>query len=166
MLTKKKIESYLGVIWYVIFLQALVATLGSLYYSSFGDPVVNLGNGVPFPLNGGFAPCTLCWFGRILMYPITVLTIVAGAKNDKQFTDYILPFSITGIALSTYHYLLQKTNWATPFNCTANFPCNAMEVNYFGFITIPMLALVAYIVITTLCLAYKYLVKKEVSIKE
>lgn len=159
MLTQKKIETYLTIFWYFIFLQALIATLGSLYYSTFGDPVINIMEGQPFPPTSGFTPCTLCWYSRILMYPITVLTLVAGAKNDKTFTDYVLPLSISGIVLSTYHYLLQKTTWVTPFNCTANNPCNAMEVNYFGFITIPFLALTAYTVITVLCFVYRYFAK-------
>lgn len=55
---------------YVIFFQALIAMLGSLYYSNFGDPVANIQAGNFFPTEGGYEPCSMCRWARILMYPI------------------------------------------------------------------------------------------------
>lgn len=156
----KKLETIQNFVWYFIFLQALVAMLGSLYYSTFGDPVTNIIAGNPFPQNSGFTPCVLCWYARILMYPIVPLSLIGGVKNDKNFVDYILPLSIMGMFLDTYHYMLQKTQLVTSLGCTNNNPCNAMEVNYFGFLTIPLLALIAFTVITVLCIIYKILNKK------
>ncbi len=88
------------------------------------------------------------------MYPMTVISMVALIKEDRRFTNYILPISISGIILSFYHYGLQKLNFPNPFKCTAVNPCSALQVNYFGFVTIPFLALVAYIVITVLAVWY------------
>ncbi len=151
------LERQQGTVQYLIFLQALVATLGSLYYSTFGDPVKNLMMRNAFPSDNGLLPCELCWFARILMYPIVILSFVGMIKNDKKFTDYILPLSFIGILLDTFHYGLQKFNFVNPFGCTLSNPCNALQVQYFGFITIPFLALTAFIVITTLCLMNMWL---------
>jgi disulfide bond formation protein DsbB len=142
-----KTHSWLGM---GIFLQSLVAMLGSLYYSTFGDPVKNFAAGNMFPYDAGLTPCELCWYARILMYPIVVLSYVGIAKGDKRFTDYILPLSILGIFLDSYHYALQKLPIETIFGCSSANPCNALQVNYFGFITIPFLALTAFVVITIL----------------
>jgi disulfide bond formation protein DsbB len=152
--TPSKISGKLTFINYLIFLQALVATFGSLYYSTYGDPVVNLMAGRLFPSEGGFVPCELCWFSRILMYPMMITSAVALIKEDRKFTDYILPVSIPGILLSFYHYGLQKFDFPNPFRCTAANPCSALQVNYLGFITIPFLALIAYVVITALAIWY------------
>jgi disulfide bond formation protein DsbB len=146
---------------YFIFLQALVATLGSLYYSTFGDPVKNLMARNLFPMSGGFAPCELCWFARILMYPMVILSAVGLIKEDENLSDYILPLSILGIILDTYHYGLQKFNFPNPFKCTLSNPCTALQVQYFGFITIPFLALVAFIVITILAIMHRQARKKK-----
>jgi hypothetical protein len=140
-----------------IFIQAFVATIGSLYYSTFGDPVLNFANGNLFPFNSGLEPCLLCWFARILMYPIAIISYMGIAKRDKHFTDYVLPLSIIGVFLEAYHYALQKLPIHSIFGCSLENPCSALQVNYFGFITIPFLALTAFIVITTLAVANAYI---------
>lgn len=137
-------------IQYGIFLQAFVATLGSLYYSTYGDPVANLMAGTLFVAGAGFVPCLLCWFARILMYPIAFISTVGILKNDRHFTDYVLVLSLPGIFLELYHYALQMFQFETSFGCTMDNPCNALQVAYFGFITIPFLCLVAFVVITLL----------------
>jgi disulfide bond formation protein DsbB len=139
-------------VWVGIFGQSLVATVGSLYFSTFGDIVANIQSGNLFPFGDGFVPCDLCWYARILMYPIVVISYIGIAKQDRRFTDYILPLSILGILLDSYHYAIQKFPIPTFFTCSAANPCSALQVDYFGFITIPFLALVAFIVITILSL--------------
>lgn len=136
-------------IWYLILIQALLAMGGSLFYSNFGDPVANLSQGYLFAK--GFDPCHLCWWARILMYPIVAISIVGIIRKDRFFTNYILPLSIPGIFLDSYHYLLQKVHTGLPVPCSIDNPCSASEVNYLGFITIPFLALTAFVVITVLC---------------
>jgi disulfide bond formation protein DsbB len=147
-----KLQNIQGFVTYFIFLQAFVAMLGSLYYSTFGDPVKNVLAGYPFPIGQGFTPCELCWFARILMYPIVAISAVGMVKEDRKFTNYVLPLSILGIILDFFHYGLQKLGFVNPFGCTLANPCSALQVQYFGFITIPFLALVAFIVITFLSL--------------
>ncbi len=139
-------------ILYFIFLFGFVSMLGSLYFSTYGDPVKNILSGQIFPIDSGFPPCELCWFARILMYPIAVISLVGLLKEDRKFTDYVLPLSTIGIFLEVFHYGLQKFNFPNPFRCTLSVPCSALQVQYFGFVTIPLLAFFGFTLITLLCL--------------
>lgn len=150
---------------YLVFLQALIAMLGSLYFSTFGDPVKNILAHTLFPRDSGLLPCELCWFQRILMYPVVILSAVGMLKEDNDFVDYVLPLSIIGMLLSAYHYGLQKMNIANPFGCTLVNPCTALQVQYLGFITIPFLACTAFTVITVLCIMYKVYIKKSAKVE-
>lgn len=117
----------------IALLAAWVAMLGSLYFSEIA----------------GFVPCKLCWIQRILMYPLAVLLLVALLRRDDDIPYYVLPFSVIGICVSTYHYLLQKTDLFTESTvCSGGVPCNIDYINWLGFITIPFLALTAFIIIT------------------
>lgn len=112
---------------------AIVATVGSLYFSEVM----------------GFIPCTLCWYQRILMYPLVVILGVAFYHNDKNIVKYVLPLSIFGMILSGYHYTLQKLPIVQDFGmCKTGVPCSGQYINWFGFITIPFLAFVAFTFIT------------------
>lgn len=145
----------------IIFIQALIAMLWSLYYGFYGDPVQNIIAGIFFPW-WGFDPCELCWYARILMYPIVLISLIALIKKDYRSVDTILPFSILGIGLEIYHYVLQKTQIDAWFMCTGAHPCAALEVNYFWFITIPFLCLTAFVVIFVSALIIKFTLKNNV----
>lgn len=132
----------------IVFLQALLAMAGSLYFSNYGDPISNFMAGDFFPTDGGFPPCHLCWWARILMYPIVVIGLVGiWVRDYSGALRYALTLSIPGIVLEAYHYALQKFDISTAEFCTLDNPCVAMSVDYFGFITIPFLCLVAFFVI-------------------
>jgi disulfide bond formation protein DsbB len=118
---------------YLAFGAALTAMLGSLYYSEIV----------------GFVPCTLCWYQRILMYPLTLITLVGILKHDEALPDYVLPLSILGIGFSTYHYLIQLGVVGHSAVCSIGIPCDLRYVNYFGFVTIPLMALTAFVIITS-----------------
>lgn len=125
---------------------SLVATLGSLYYSEIM----------------GFQPCKLCWFARILMYPLPIILGVALIRNDKKVIFYTLPLSIIGVLLETYHYLHQKTDWFDKVQtCNVGVPCKGAYINWFGFITIPFQALTAFVIITVLSFFILRDIKKE-----
>lgn len=116
---------------------AAAATLGSLYYSEVA----------------GFVPCTLCWYQRILMYPLTLVTLVGFIKQDEYLPAYVLPLSIIGMAVSGYHVLVQHGVFGHPAACAVGIPCSLRYVNYLGFITIPLLAFTAFTLITAVMLA-------------
>ena len=128
---------------YLAFGTALTAMLGSLYYSEIA----------------GFVPCTLCWYQRILMYPLTLITLVGILKQDGNLPGYVLPFSILGMGVSTYHYLIQLGVVGHSAACTVGVPCGLRWVNYFGFVTIPLLALTAFVLITATMALSKWTVR-------
>lgn len=92
------------------------------------------------------------------MFPIVPLSLIALATKSRPILWYIYIVTIPGIALETFHYLLQKVNIPNPFGCTAAHPCAAIDVDYFGVMTIPFLCLMAFVIIhifTTLALFSK-----------
>ncbi|MFD2369778.1 disulfide oxidoreductase [Brevibacillus sp. GCM10020057] len=114
---------------------ALIATAGSLFFSEL--------------LN--YIPCNLCWYQRILMYPLVILLGVASARKDYRISLYALILSSIGGLISLYHYLIQKVPALHELgNACGIVPCNTDYINWFGFITIPFLALVAFILIIAL----------------
>lgn len=122
---------------YLALLTAWVAMLGSLYFSNVL----------------GYLPCDLCWYQRILMYPLAGILTIGILRRDEDLPYYVLPLSLIGQGLSTYHYLLQKTQiFGTTTACMSGVPCNTMWINWLGFITIPFLAMSAFFIITVLSL--------------
>lgn len=113
---------------------ALAALLGSLYFSEIS----------------GFEPCRLCWFQRILMYPLTVLILVGIFNYDELLPKYILPLSITGMGVSTYHIMVENHVFGGTAVCSVGVSCAIKYINLFGFITIPVMALTAFTMITAL----------------
>jgi len=112
---------------------ALVATLGSLYFSEVLM----------------YEPCKLCWYQRILMYPLVIILTVSILRKDNKQYHYILPFSIIGLFVSSYHYLLQKTDLFKSFSIGCGLvACDSDYINWLGFITIPLLAWTAFLLIT------------------
>ncbi|KKI92454.1 2-oxoglutarate dehydrogenase [Bacillus sp. SA1-12] len=119
----------------ISWIASLLATLGSLFFSE----VLH------------FIPCTLCWYQRILMYPLTFLLGIAFYNNDRNVYKYVLPFSILGMIISAYHYSLQKIPFVQKFEmCTSGVPCSGEYINLLGFITIPFLAFIAFLIITVM----------------
>jgi len=118
---------------YVAWAQAMAGVVGSLYFSEIA----------------GFTPCVLCWWQRILMYPLVIIIAVGILKKDYWAPFYILPFSILGIMVSLYQNALTY-GWLPEVvgSCSATVSCTVRYIDYFGFMTIPFLSLVAFSVIT------------------
>lgn len=129
--------------WILLFLAwvlATIATLGSLFLS---DVMM-------------FPPCTLCWYQRIFMYPLVIVLLV-GLLTDAQNTlSYATPFVGLGWLFAVYHNLLQYNiipESASP--CSQGVPCSAKYMEWFGFITIPMLSLIAFSLLAVLLYTIK-----------
>lgn len=138
------------ILWF-IFLLSLAGMLGSMYFSNFGDPVVNLLAGKLFSTENPFLPCHLCWWARIWMYPIVIISAVGIMRKEKSVFSYIAPFGILGTLLTLYHVIIQAYPDGSVIPCDLSNPCTLVDVQYFGFITIPMMGLVAFSAITLLC---------------
>lgn len=122
--------------WFI----ALTATVGSLFFSE----VMNL------------PPCVLCWYQRIAMYPLVIIIAAGIVMNDARMKYYALPISVGGLAIAVYHNLLYYgliPESITP--CTQGISCTSVQIEWFGFVTIPFLSLTAFVLITLLLLFYK-----------
>lgn len=139
-LDKQKIFSW------VIFAQALIATLGSLYLQYFGDIARNISRGNLFPDTGGFEPCLFCWWARILMYPIVIIALVGILTKDEKWAKYSLALSVLGFPISFYHWLTQVFPGESGA-CGPEGICGRIYVEYFGFVTIPLMCWTAFLVI-------------------
>jgi disulfide bond formation protein DsbB len=118
----------------VAFIVSLLATIGSLIYS---DVI-------------GYAPCKLCWFQRIFMYPQVIIMGIALFRNDVgvRISGFIL--SAIGAAIALFHWTGQLG--LTPLPCSAvgySVSCAERFVLQFGYITIPLMAFSAFILMTT-----------------
>lgn len=125
---------------YIAWVQSIVATLGSLYYSEIKH----------------FTPCTLCWYQRILMYPLVFIIAVGILKKDKLLPIYVLPMSILGFLIASYHILLQKgiiPESIAP--CILGASCTTKYTGYFGFITIPVMSFTAFLIIIVCFMLYR-----------
>ena len=95
------------------------------------------------------------------MYPLVIVVGVALVQKNARIAATTLALSVIGGAISLYHYGLQKLDFlsdAAP-SC-GQVPCTGQYINYLGFITIPFLALTAFILIAAMSM---YLLK---SLKE
>lgn len=138
----KRQENIMLAMWVI----ALIATAGSLYFSQIR----------------GYTPCTLCWVQRIFMYPLVIVVGVAYTQKNVRIAATTLALSVIGGAISLYHYGLQKLDFlseAAP--ACGQVPCNGQYINYLGFITIPFLALTAFILIAGMSLYMLKSLKEE-----
>jgi len=110
-------------------LVALVATLGSLYYSEVRN----------------FIPCTLCWYQRVAMYPLALMLGIATWRNDPQIRPYALTLSLLGLFWSSYHLLELWMPGLAPSVCKGPIPCN---IEYMPSFPIPLQAAIAFLLIS------------------
>jgi len=120
------------------FVVAAIATVGSLFFSEVAD----------------FFPCELCWFQRIFMYPLAILTLLAALASDYRVARYLLPLPVLGAGVSVYHILVENGVVQETQSCQASAPggCAVKWVDEFGYVTIPTLALTAFALIFVLLL--------------
>ena len=113
--------------------------------------VVAVGGSLFFSEVRMFVPCNLCWWQRIIMYPLLPILGIASWLEDHNVVRYVLPLSWAGFLVSTYHYLGQKIDgFLPPAVCRGGVPCTAEYINWLGFITIPFLAGVAFLLISVI----------------
>src|SRR3989344_2884741 len=117
------------------FIVAVIATGGSLFYSEVA----------------GYLPCELCWFQRIFMYPQVIILGMALWKQQKNVILFSLPLTIIGGLIALYHYLLQTSSLPLPAPCSVtgySVSCATDFVMELGYITIPMMSLTAFVLIS------------------
>jgi disulfide bond formation protein DsbB len=122
---------------WIAFLVAATATAGSLYFSEVAD----------------FVPCTLCWYQRIAMYPLSLLLLIAAIRRDGGIRWYVGPLAGAGAVISTYHYLVEWFPSLESENvCSVSVPCTAPWFRELGFVTLSFMALCGFLFILVLVL--------------
>ena len=123
-----------GEVW-IAWAFALVATLGSLFFSEVSH----------------FIPCRLCWFQRIGMYPLAAILLIAAIRRDYRGAAlYGLPLAIFGSIVAIYHIYIEYHPEAETAGCKIGAPCTTKWIDKLGYITIPVLALTAFLAIIAL----------------
>lgn len=103
----------------------------------------------------GLPPCSLCWYQRIAMYPLVIIIGAGILTRDLSWKLYALPLAIIGLLISAYHNLLYYGLIAEDLApCTEGVPCNARQLELFGFVTIPLMSLTAFFLLTLLIALY------------
>ena len=115
---------------------ATLAMAGSLYFSEIAH----------------YTPCTLCWYQRIAMYPLVLILAIAAIRRDVAIRLYAIPLALVGVVISSYHYLLEWFPAIDAGACTVGIPCSQVWFREFGFVSLPLLALVAFLVVIVLLL--------------
>jgi disulfide bond formation protein DsbB len=114
---------------------AIVTTAGSLYYSE----------------HAGFVPCELCWYQRIVMYPLVIVLGVAWLRRDRKVWLTVLPFVVIGAPLSLYHWLVERVPaFAESSSCSITVPCTAPWFEKLGFVTLAWMAMTSFLLIGVL----------------
>lgn len=131
-MTEIRIDPPAHAAWTLVFaswLVAAVATLGALF---FGEVMK-----VP--------TCSLCWYQRIFMFPLVFILPFGLFPFDAKVARVALPLAAAGWLIASWHVLLAAgviPETATP--CTQGVPCSETYIRWFGFVTIPLLAWLAF----------------------
>ncbi len=113
---------------------AALATAGSLYFSEVA----------------GFVPCTLCWYQRIAMYPLVVILGLAVIKRQRRSPTGVVALALIGALIAGYHVALEWVPSLDTGACAISTPCTYVWFRVFGFISLPTLALIAFLSIVVL----------------
>jgi len=117
---------------FICWIIAAVSTLGSLFFSE----VMN------------YPPCILCWYQRICMYPLVVLLLAGLFPFEQKIVKFTAPLALIGWFIAFYHNLLYyKILPESAAPCKQGISCTSIHIEWFGFITIPLLSLIGFTLI-------------------
>jgi disulfide bond formation protein DsbB len=120
----------------IIFCVSAIGVFGSLYFSEI----------LKLP------PCSLCWYQRIFLYPIAIISLIQIIKN--QFDDYTYEFVMAGAGfiIALYHNLIYYGVIENIVPCTKDVSCTSRQIEWFGVVTIPLISLLAFAFILSMVL--------------
>ena len=120
-----------------LFVQLLVvgfSVLGSLFFSEVMK----------------FAPCDLCWFQRLCIYPMGFVILTGLYLKSKETVYFLIPLAVSGLGFSLYHNLVYYKIIEVIVPCSATAPCTQQHIQWLGFITIPLLSAVSFLFLNVL----------------
>jgi len=122
------------------------ALWGYELWAAFAVSSIATGGSLFFSEIAGFVPCELCWYQRICMYPLSIITLLAALRRDYRIVVCLLPLPIVGACVSVYHLLVENGVVGQSSACFVSAPggCATKWINEFGYVTIPTLALTAF----------------------
>ena len=125
---------------------------GSELWAAFVVSSIATGGSLFFSEVAGFVPCELCWYQRICMYPISIITLIAAVRREFGIARYLLPLPIVGACVSIYHLLIENGVVGQSTQCLVSAPggCATKWIDKFGYVTIPTLALTAFVLLIEL----------------
>ncbi len=130
--------------WALVFCAWLVATTATLTALFFSE-VMRL------------PPCSLCWYQRIFMFPLALILPMGLFPFDPKVIRYALPMTAVGGAIAVFHQLLVAGVIPERLQpCVQGVPCSKTVIEWFGFVTIPLLSVVAFTSIAALLVAAHY----------
>jgi disulfide bond formation protein DsbB len=113
------------------------AMVGSLYFSE----------------NIGFTPCKYCWYQRIAMFSLAIVTTIAAVRRDTKIAIYTLALAVAGLGVSVWHYLLEWFPSLKSTSCSLDVPCTAVWFRELGFVTLAFMAGSAFLFVITISVA-------------
>lgn len=131
-----------------VLLITISAMLGSLYFSDVK----------------GYPPCVLCWYQRICMYSLVPICIVGLFRGDRKIYHFVVPLASFGWTISLYHVLLYIEVIKNEEMCSYGISCTSKYVEYFGFITIPLMSFTAFSLILLCCVLYRRWMRKTAKV--
>ncbi len=127
--------------WFV----AAASTLGALFFSEVME----------------LPPCTLCWYQRIAMFPIVILLPMGLFPFDPQVVRYALPLVLAGWGISVFQVLLVAGVIPEAIRpCTKGVPCSEVQIEWLGFVNIPLLSFLAFTTMAALLAAAHFWSKR------
>jgi disulfide bond formation protein DsbB len=127
--------------WMLLFaawMVALLATAGSLFFSYVME----------------FAPCVLCWYQRIFLFPLVVVLARGLFPFDRGAVRYGLPLAILGWIVSAYHNLVYAGIVPESLQpCAKGVSCTEEYIRLFGLLSIPALSLIAFTTLAGILIA-------------
>ncbi len=136
-LSRPRADSTAWTLIFLAWLVAAVATLGALFLGE----VMNL------------PTCVLCWYQRIFMFPLALILLIGLLPVDRNVVRYALPLAVIGGGVALFHQLLVAGIIPESLKpCTQGVPCTQTVIQWFGFVTIPLLSVIAFSTIIALLL--------------
>lgn len=116
---------------------AAVAVAGSLWFSN----------------DAGFIPCHLCWLQREVMYPLAFLLVAVAIVRRWWLTLAAAVLPLIGAGISARHVWVEAHPDDESAACRVGVPCSVKWIDEFGYITIPVLAGTAFVLVALLLVA-------------
>ena len=133
--TRTRNESTVWMLVFAAWLVASASALGALFFSE----VMQL------------PPCALCWYQRIFMFPLVLIIPIGLFPFDRKVARYALPLAVLDWLFAVFHMLLIAGVVPEKLEpCVQGVPCSENVIEWFGFVTIPLLSVTAFSAIIAL----------------